>query len=306
VRGRLAFRIGLALVLAGLLLGGFVVFQLFGTALYEHHQQAALAARLPAAEGVHARALLETPAPTNGLPPIAHSPAPTTTPPAAGEPLGYLVIPRIGLNAVMVEGVAAGQLRGGPGHYPGTALPGQAGNAAVAGHRTTYAAPFSQLNQLQVGDPIYALTAQGLFRYRVISSTPVAPTDVAVLDASPTTELTLTTCNPRYSAAQRLVVVAALDPGPGPPVAHPATPAPAPSRTGVPPDAGLAANADGSIPWTVLSGALVAVLAVGVWFLGRRTRPGRRWAVLVVGLPLVLVALLVFYAELSLTLPPSY
>ncbi len=115
-----------------------------------------------------------------------------------GKGIGYLVIPKIAVNFVVVEGVGEPQLQGGPGHYPGTSLPGQPGNAAIAGHRTTYAAPFYNLNELTPGDPIYALTSQGLFRYNVVSQQAVAPTDVAVLDQSATPELTLTTCNPRW------------------------------------------------------------------------------------------------------------
>ena len=305
MRGRLASRIGAALLAAGLVLGGFVVFQLWGTALYEHHQQAVLAARLPAVEGRRAQALAHpAPAPTPGLGALAPAPGSTTPPPPVGTALGYLVIPRIGLDDVIVEGVSAAQLRGGPGHYPGSALPGQAGNAAIAGHRTTYAAPFGQLQALQVGDPIYVLTAQGLFRYDVISSRAVAPTDVAVLDQTPAAELTLTTCTPRYSASQRLVVVAAFHPGTAPPA-----PAPAPTR---PPSRSATAvvtvAGTGTTPWwwAGLAGALVVVLATGFWVLGRRVRAGRRWVVAVVGGPVVLVALVVFYAALSLALPSTY
>ena len=303
MRGRLALRIGLALVAAGLLLAGFVAFQLFGTALYEHHRQADLAAQLPAKEGINARALADPGTPASGLPPIARSPAPATAAPPVGAPIGYVVIPRIGLDAVVVEGVGAAQLRGGPGHYAGTAVPGQAGNAAIAGHRTTYAAPFSQLNLLRVGDPVYVLTTQGLFRYDVVSSQAVAPTDVSVLDPSATTELTLTTCTPRYSAAQRLVVMAVLDHGAGPAPVR-SVPPPAP-RSATGPSRGLAGEATGSTLWVVLGGVLVAALAVGVWFACLRARTGRRWVVLVVGIPLVLAALLLFYAQLSLDLPAT-
>ena len=94
--------------------------------------------------------------------------------------------------------------------------PEKPGNVAIAGHRTTYAHPFYNLNELGPGDSIYILTEQGFFHYKVATSQVVAPTDVAVLDTVPNqSTLTLTTCNPRYSAATRLVVTADFDPGPG-------------------------------------------------------------------------------------------
>ena len=91
-----------------------------------------------------------------------------------------------------------------------TPLPGQAGNVAIAGHRTTYLHPFYNLNLLVPGDSIVIDTVQGIFLYHVLTSVAVSPTDVAVAAPTPTPTLTLTTCNPRYSAAQRLVVHAAL------------------------------------------------------------------------------------------------
>ena len=299
------------LLAAGLVLGGFVAFQLWATALYEHHQQAVLARRLPAAEGRQAQSLAHPSARSTGGPAVlARAPGATTPAPPAGTPLGYLAIPRIGLDDVIVEGVAAAQLRGGPGHYPGTALPGQAGNAAVAGHRTTYAAPFSQLQALQVGDPVYVLTGQGRFRYSVVSTRAVAPTDVAVLDQTPSAQLTLTTCNPRYSASQRLVVVADFDPGAAPPTAasdpDPTTPPRAPGP-GVMTAVGAVAGPPTS-PWwwPVAAGGLLVALAVGCWAVGRRVRAGRRWMVAVVSAPALVAALLLFYATLSVTLPASY
>ena len=81
-------------------------------------------------------------------------PAPTTADPADGQPVGLLQIPRIGVDKVIIEGTSTTDLRQGPGHYLGTPLPGQAGNAAIAGHRTTYGAPFYNLNELQPVTPI--------------------------------------------------------------------------------------------------------------------------------------------------------
>lgn len=120
-------------------------------------------------------------------------------------------IPRIGVDKIVVEGVGTEDLKRGPGHYPGTPLPGQLGNAAIAGHRTTYGAPFGDLDELVEGDAIIVETLAGSFRYLVETSIVVSPDQTEVLDPTPTAHLTLTTCHPRFSARQRLVVRAALD-----------------------------------------------------------------------------------------------
>ena len=113
----------------------------------------------------------------------------------------------------MVQGTAEGDLARAPGHYVGTAMPGQAGNVAIAGHRTTYGAPFNDLNNLAPGDPVF-LTPERRHQTRSTASpgapVAVAPSDVAVLNYFGDNRLTLTTCNPRFSSSQRLVVVALL------------------------------------------------------------------------------------------------
>ena len=96
--------------------------------------------------------------------------------------VAQLTIPKIALNQYVVSGTAASDLAMGPGHYVGTALPGQAGNVAIAGHRTTHGAPFNRLAELAVGDPIYLITTWGERLTYVVSQTPypVLPTDTAV------------------------------------------------------------------------------------------------------------------------------
>ncbi len=116
----------------------------------------------------------------------------------------------------VVEGVSLDLLRRGPGHYPDSAAPGEAGNFAVAGHRTTYGAPFYHLDELEPGDHVFALGRDGRqWRYIVRETMIVAPQDVWVVSDDPLEDghpvLTLTTCHPRFSAAQRLVVFAGLD-----------------------------------------------------------------------------------------------
>ncbi len=114
----------------------------------------------------------------------------------------------------VVEGVRVVDLRNGAGHMPGTALPGQPGNAVISGHRTTWGQPFHELNELDPGDQIEVDTALGTSIYEVREIHIVAPTDVWVTEPRAGAWLTLTTCHPRYSARQRYVVVAELVYGP--------------------------------------------------------------------------------------------
>lgn len=114
----------------------------------------------------------------------------------------------------MVSGVTRDVLKQGPGHMPWTPIPGQPGNAVVSGHRTTYGAPFFHLDRVDAGDEIYVDTAIGTHTYRVREILVVEPTDVWVTDSRAGAWLTLTTCTPRYSAAQRLVIFAELIDGP--------------------------------------------------------------------------------------------
>ncbi len=141
--------------------------------------------------------------------------------PRPGKALGLLVIPRIKQRQVIVEGTAKTDLESGPGRYLRSAYPGQPGNAAIAGHRTTFGAPFFNLALLRPGDPIFIQTQQGNFRYDVIDacrpkctgsgSFIVSPDDRTVLAPTPDDNLlTLTTCHPKYSARQRLIVRARL------------------------------------------------------------------------------------------------
>jgi sortase A len=137
-----------------------------------------------------------------------------------GDPVGRLRIPRIDLDRLVQQGVGGKMaldpdgdrslLRNGPVHYGITPLPGAGEPFAVAGHRTTYGAPFYELNKLRAGDPIYVDTPYGRFRYKVAKTTTVDPTDIGVL-VDRGYGLVLTTCTPPYSAAHRLVVWALLE-----------------------------------------------------------------------------------------------
>jgi len=134
--------------------------------------------------------------------------------PEDGLAFGVMTIPRIEAEHVLFEGVDRGTLKKGPGHMPWTPLPGQPGNAVVSGHRTTYGAPFVDLDQLEPGDEILVETALGMHTYVVRTSFIVAPTAVEVTDPKIGAWLTLTTCNPKFSARERLIISAELVDGP--------------------------------------------------------------------------------------------
>jgi sortase A len=134
----------------------------------------------------------------------------------SGEPFALLYIPALGRgwNRPVIEGVSLADLAKGVGHYPGTALPGQIGNFAVAGHRATNGEPFAYLDRVHPGDQVAVRTATSWFVYRITEVALVAPTDLEVIDPvpghpdlAPTRRLiTLTTCNPRWASYQRLVL----------------------------------------------------------------------------------------------------
>lgn len=125
-------------------------------------------------------------------PPLAPQAPPEV---AAGDLIGRIEIPRLALSAVVVEGIGRRDLRRAVGHIPGTALPGQPGNAAIAGHRDTF---FRPLKDVAVDDIIVLTTQWGEYRYRVVWSRMTTPDDVAVLDPTTIEVLTLVTCYPFY------------------------------------------------------------------------------------------------------------
>src|SRR5882757_4931822 len=131
---------------------------------------------------------------------------------AIGDPITKISIPAADLKpTVVVEGTGASALRAGAGHYPNTPLPGEEGNVGIAGHLTTYGKPFANLDHLAVGDEIVLETPIGRHVYRVTRSPFVVPnTDFTVISQTPGHTLTLTTCHPKGSARQRLVVKAEM------------------------------------------------------------------------------------------------
>jgi sortase A len=124
-----------------------------------------------------------------------------------GDSLTRIKIPALGLDTVVVEGITPSALRAGAGHYPQTPLPCETGNVSIAGHRTTYGRPFGNIDQLKPGDTIELTTPIGGCVYQVAKDPyVVAPTDLSVIDPTGERSLTLTTCHPKGSAAQRLIV----------------------------------------------------------------------------------------------------
>ncbi len=244
--------VGRAMILAGIVTFLFVGFQLWGTDIQEARAQDGLRAdlgeRFDAAAGV-LEDLLAAPTTTTPDPESVETPAvgvatlppPSSTLPGGHDPdvlalffpedgdaLSRIEIPAIDLDKVVVRGVAVADLRKGPGHYSQTSLPGNAGNASIAGHRTTYGAPFNRIDELVPGDEITITSIQGEFTYRVMDPLIayadhleqvdavgeghiiVRPSATWVLQDFGDDRLTLTACHPKLSSRQRIIVAAEL------------------------------------------------------------------------------------------------
>ncbi len=290
--------VGRVVLVAGVLILLFIPYLLWGTGLMTARSQAQLRAEFIRAERRAQALSAHTPSSST---PVAQA-APPIAFPGIGSPVGTITIPKIDLSMVVVEGTGDAQLQTGPGHYPTTPLPGEDGNAAIAGHRTTYLHPFYNLNELVPGDPITIVTLQGIFLFHVTGSLAVSPTDVSVVAPTRGPTLTLTTCNPRYSASQRLVVharlVASILNHPKDTTAASTVPA-APVRNASPTPAH---------DWTaaILWGIAVTALTILVWAWERRLHRLRRVLVVVGGLIAWLVVVFFFFEVLAPLLPASY
>ncbi|MGB0113758.1 MAG: class E sortase [Ilumatobacteraceae bacterium] len=220
--------VGKVLIATGLLMFGFVAYQLWGTAIETARAQNALENEfdeLLAGTAPSTTVITSTPpstAPLESIPvdsvPVDSVPAETVPvqdlpPIAEGDPVARLEIPTMGVDHIVVAGVSKGDLKKGPGHYPDTPMPGQLGNAAIAAHRTTYGQPFYDIDKVSTGDEIVVTTVAGRFVYRVTGQQIVSPSDyyvVATVDPTRAT-LTLTSCHPKYTARERYVVTAEFD-----------------------------------------------------------------------------------------------
>ena len=220
--------IGKTLITLGLLMFAFVGYQLWGTGIQTARAQNSLEnefEQLMAATTTAPATTTTTIAPSDSVPVTESTLATTTTVPVApsgpptenGAVIARLLIPRLDLDWYVVQGVGKDDLTKGPGHFRETPLPGQLGNAAIAGHRTTHGAPFGDLDEMEPGDLITVVMANGsgTFTYSVTNTLIVEPSEygkvIPTIDSSVAT-LTLATCHPEYTSKQRLVVQALLVP----------------------------------------------------------------------------------------------
>ncbi len=247
-------RTGWVLLGLGVLLVGFVVYELFITSFFAGRAQAGLTEdlneRIATVEVVtvaYEPASLELLATPVGMPDDVPLPSPAAIqsalasseglaeaqeaaarepveapagsfvsepPTESGDALGRIEITSIDLDWTVVEGVGRSDLRRGAGHMPDTAMPGQPGNAVISGHRTTYGAPFHNLGDTESGDLITVTTATGSHVYQIIEKRVVLPTETWVTGQWEGSWLTLTTCHPKFSSRERLIVFARLVGGP--------------------------------------------------------------------------------------------
>jgi len=198
-QGRILQLVGGLFLIAALAIAAWQAWELWGTGLATEREQAELRPAIEAKVG---------------------SKQPSAAPPAEeivkvpGNAVAILLIPRMDLDMVVVEGTDTESLKKGPGHYSSTAYPWEdSGRVGIAGHRTTYGAPFWSLDELRPGDRITLETEYGIFDYvvtRTVITDPsgTLPSGQSVLAQTDRPTLVLTTCNPRFSAAQRLIVFA--------------------------------------------------------------------------------------------------
>ncbi len=228
--------LGKTLIATGLLLFGFVAYQLWGTGIetaraqnsLENEFEELLAGTPPTTASPGDTVTVDTATadsvpvdsvPVDSVPvdsvPVNATPAPVASLPPVdeGDPIARLELPRLGVDKIVVAGVEKNDLKKGPGHYPETPLPGQLGNSAIAGHRTTFGQPFFDVDKLETGDEIIVTTVAGRFVYRVTGQEIVSPSDYQVIATTDPTlaTLTLTSCHPKYTARERIIVYSELD-----------------------------------------------------------------------------------------------
>lgn len=299
------------MVAAGVVLLLFVAFQLWGTGVQTRAAQGELRQTFDAQ--------LEQ---VDQLPPTdaerEAAAAATLASLEVGGAVGRLEIPAIGVDYIVLEGVDLGTLESGPGHFPQTPLPGQPGNAAIAGHRATFDAPFNLLDELVPGDEVTFTTVQGTFVYEVLPQFPngtdsgeapighylVAPTAVEILDDKGDDRITLMGCHPRYGSTQRIVVEARLVGPAAPPTPPPASSAElAAGAVDDMADTELLRGEKGSwVPVAAWSAAVVALCVVAL-LLARRWN---RWIVYLVALPVVGVVLFQAFEAVADLSPVAY
>jgi sortase A len=298
--------IGRTLVTLGLLILLFVAYQLWGTGIYTARAQTSLKHDFAKAQQAYRQEndTVGTPSTTKpGATTTTVSPvrkgAPPATPPE-GQVEGLIRIPRIGLSMAFVEGVSRDDLKKGPGHYPDTPPPGTLGNAAIAGHRTTYLHPFYDVDKMQPGDDIIIQTIDNkTFTYEMTQQLIVKPTDTWVVDNTPDAQLTLTSCNPRYSAEERIVIKVVANKSAKPTKAPPASSAGKSHGRDPLLEEGLSSETK-SVPPAIVWGSVVFLVGLAWWWAFRRWRHPLTW---VTGVIPFLVVLFAFYVYLERAIP---
>ncbi|WP_426573688.1 class E sortase [Aquihabitans sp. McL0605] len=337
--------VGRTLITAGTLILLFVAYQLWGTGLQEAKSQDALAkefdrevAPLNVSSTSTTAPPTTTTAPSVDGEPVTTVPLKVTPPrtadlplPAVGDALAKIRIPSIGVTRTVVEGIGLDQLKRGPGHYPETPLPGQAGNVSIAGHRTTYGQPFHNIDKVRNGDQVIFDTAQGTFVYEVTETKIVTPKQTEILEDKGDNRITLIACHPKYSASKRIIVIGKLVGQPAPVITGQAE-AQAKARAANTKD-GLAAgeSIDGGLSGAKASkspaifwGLVAALIWLLTWlvqtFIRRVVRrraaaddrsPSRgqrllTWTPYLIGVPIFMVALYVFFENFGRLLPGNY
>lgn len=337
--------IGRVMIASGVLILLFVTYQLWGTGIRTDASQRELGEKFTRAKeeakanpsrdnganpnGENAAGTTSTTAPGATLPGEGTPAEGDFPPPKPGNAIGQIKIPKIGVDFFFVEGVDLNYLAEGPGHFPGTPFPGQAGNAALAGHRTTWKAPFNRIDELVPGDTIEITTVQGDFTYEVMPQpglTPdapsgnriVTPSQTEILDQPPgQNSLTLMACHPKYSAEQRIVVVGKLVNAPAATTGKSDESMAAVNsidQQKLLPEQGsgdalsISAQPEARGPAIVFS-IVAGIIWLAAWFVARRWgswRQWQRWAVYAVALPIFLVPLFFAFENINHLLPAGY
>ncbi len=298
------------LVTLGLLILLFVTYELWGTGIFTARAQNHLKSQFD-----RQLAQIQRDNPVVTTPTVPGRPRHVTTTtinpkllvaPPEGDALARIIIKKIGVDWAVVEGVQLVDIAKGPGHYPGTPLPGEIGNAAIAGHRTTHGAPFYRVDELTIGDKIVIKTFYGTYTY-VVARKPFAvdPTDYGVVANTPDATLTLTSCNPKYSAAQRIIIRARLVRNLSAKTYKPPTVING-KKIAPPPTKVLATSLEGqsnSVKPSVVWGFIMALVGVLWWWAFRRWRHPFTWFI---GLVPFVVVLFPFYVYLERALPNGY
>ncbi len=308
--------VGRSLITIGTLILLFVAYQLWGTGYFTARAQDNLKQ-----EFAQLQRSLSTTTTTAPVTTTSRGPTPTTRPPKSDPTVKAEKIPQfnngdaIGVIEMpwgpyyLVEGTGREELKKGPAHYPATVFPGQLGNAAIAGHRTTYLHPFLELDTMRVGTEFKVQMAWGTYTYRVTQDPYIVkPSEVGVvatLDAKKAT-LTLTACHPKYSAAQRIIVQSEMvvDKSPKPvryekPKPMRESPTPLGEEEDISLREGLEGGA-GAIGPPVIWGSLVFLVGMLWWWVFRHWRHPLTW---VAGLVPFVPVLIAFYVFLEKALP---